>query len=116
MNNEQIQSSLLPKIDKQPTKVQMNNDRRIAIPNFVSGDLQELDEKVKSMMEKSTNLIANGKQRAYICKVCEKEGHGIAIRDHIEANHLEGISIPCNLCQKTFRSRPNLRRHKQAEH
>ena len=43
-----------PKLDKQV------NERRIAIPNFVSGDLQELDEKVKSMMEKSTNLIASG--------------------------------------------------------
>ena len=30
-----------------------------------------------------------------ICKMCGKEGVGIAIRDHIEANHLDGIALPC---------------------
>ena len=90
----------------------MDIERRIAIPNFVSGDLQELDIQVKSMMEKSQNLIASGKERAKICKVCGKEGAGIAIRDHIEANHLEGVSLPCNVCGNKFRSRIILRRHK----
>ena len=27
------------------------------------------------------------------------------MKDHIEANHLEGISLPCNYCDKIFRSR-----------
>ena len=89
----------------------MNNERRIAISNFVSGDFQELDEKVKSMMEVSQNLDPSGRQKAKICKVCGKEGQGKAIRGHIEANHLEGVSLPCNVCEKTFRSRKNLRRH-----
>ena len=109
--NELEQSNFEPKLNKQMPNVQMNNERRIAIPNFVSGDLQELDEKVKSMMEISQNLIPSGKERAKICKVCGKEGHSMAIRDHIEANHLEGVSLPCNACGKDFRSRINLRRH-----
>ena len=95
----------------QPPSITMKNERRIAIPNFVSGDLQELDIKVKSMMEKSQNLIPSGERKAKICKVCGKEGAGIAIRDHIEANHLEGVSLPCNVCEKTFRSRMILRKH-----
>ena len=89
----------------------MNNERRIAIPSFVTGDLQELDKKVKSMMEKSQNLCPDGGSKAKICKVCGKEGAGIAIRDHIEANHLEGVSLPCNVCGKEFRSRQILRKH-----
>ena len=97
-------------IKNQPLSI--NNETRLTIPNYTSGDLQELDEKVKSMMEKSVNLIPSGKERAKICKVCGKEGAGIAIRDHIEANHLEGISLPCNICGKTFRSRIRLRQHK----
>ena len=88
-----------------------NNERSLSIPNYFSGDLQDLDEKVKSMMEMSQNKIQDGRS-AKICKVCGKEGAGIAIRDHIEANHLEGISLPCNMCGKSFRSRLNLRRHK----
>ena len=82
----------------------MNNERRISIPKFITGDLvlQELDEKVKSIMETSENLAPSGKNRAKICKMCGKEGHPMAIRDHIEANHLEGISLPCNVCGKDF--------------
>ena len=108
MNSEQWQSHSKSKLNEQPPNVQINNERRIAI---VDGALQELDEKVKSMMEKSTNLIPSGRKRADICKVCGKEGEGIAIRDHIEANHLEGVSLPCNICGKEFRSRMILRKH-----
>ena len=112
-NLNKERSNLELKVDKQGPNVQMNVERRIAIPNFVSGDLQELDEKVKSMMEKSEHFIQNGKgrERTKICKLCGKEGQGIAIRDHIEANHLDGVSLPCNVCGKEFRSRNNLRRH-----
>ena len=83
-----------------------------SVQNFVSGDLQELDEKVKSMMENSQNLTPNGREKAKICKVCRKEGYNVGIRDHIEANHLQGVSLPCNICEKTFRSRKLLRTHK----
>ena len=84
----------------------------VAIASNFSGDLEELEERVKSMMEKSQNRISSGLKFANICKACGKEGQGITIKDHIEANHLEGIVIPCNLCDKTFRSRPSLRDHK----
>ena len=49
-NAEQIHKSLWPKWDKQQPNAQSNDERRISIPNFLSGDLQELDEKVKSLM------------------------------------------------------------------
>ena len=68
------------------------------------------------MMEKSQNKITNGPNAsclADLCKVCGKEGKGSAIKDHIEANHLEGIVIPCNVCDKTFRSRNGFRLHKR---
>ena len=84
----------------------------LAIPCNFSGDFDELEERVKSMMEKSQNEDPSGNCKAHRCKVCGKEGRGSAIKDHIEANHLEGIVIPCNLCDKTFRSRNGLRLHK----
>ena len=83
-------------------------------------DIVELDEKVKSMMEKSQNKIANGQNgkwtSAHKCKVCGKEGLGRNIKDHIEANHLDGVAIPCNFCDKTFRSRNALRQHSKQNH
>jgi len=82
-------------------------------------DVQELDEKVKSMMTKSQNSIPNGPKlfaRADICTVCGKEGLGSTIRNHIEVNHLAGISIPCNLCEKIFRSRDALGKHSRKHH
>ena len=85
----------------------------LAIPGQFSGDLEELEERVKSMMEKSENKYANGRVLADRCKVCGKEGMGSNIKDHIEANHLEGVIIPCNLCDKTFRSRNALRLHRR---
>ena len=83
----------------------------LAVSSNFSGDFEELEERVKSLMEKSENKCANGRQKADRCKVCGKEGKSNAIKDHIEANHLEGIVIPCNLCDKTFRSRDSLRHH-----
>ena len=88
-------------------------NRTIAIPSDFSGDLEELEQRVKSMMEKSQNSYANETRLAHRCKVCGKEGMGSAIKDHIEANHIEGIIIPCNLCDKTFRSRNSFRQHKR---
>ena len=85
------------------------------LDNF-SWSLEELDAKVKSMMEKSENMYQNHNQRADRCKVCGKEGKGSNIKDHIEANHIEGIFLPCNLCGKTFRSRKGLGNHKASVH
>ena len=67
-------------------------------------------------MDKSQNKIPKGRGNAYLCNVCGKEGKSDHIKDHIEANHLEGIIIPCNLCGKTFCSRASLRMHKHGVH
>ena len=99
--------------------------RALAIPNQFGEDLQALDEKVKSMMEEGQNWIpvsgkrTNGtpcQKKAFICKVCGKEEVFAVIRNHIEANHLEGISIPCAMCVKVFTSRNGLAQHKSKGH
>ena len=87
----------------------------VALQSQHSGDLDQLEEMVKSMMEKSENKYGNSNQKADRCKVCGKEGMGSNIQDHIEANHIEGIVIPCNLCEKTFRSRNALRHHNRKQ-
>ena len=77
-------------------------------------DIAELDEKVKSLMSYSENLIGKDrKSRARICNVCGKEGQTINIKHHIEANHMTNISIPCNACGKISSSRNALNSHKR---
>ena len=99
------------------SKIPNRESGTLAIPSNFSGDFGELEERVRSMMEKSENKCVNAPNRlADRCKMCGKEGMGSAIKDHIEANHLEGISIPCNLCEKIFRSRNGLRQHKKISH
>ena len=94
-----------------------DSDRTVAVSSHFSGNMEELQKRVMSMMEKSENYLPKqGRERADMCKVCGKEGERTQIRDHIEANHLEGIVVPCNHCEKSFRSRSALRMHKKRQH
>ena len=92
----------------------------VALPmHEFSGDMKELDEKIESLMCRGENIIMRGdkkKELAYVCKVCGKEGKNSHIKDHIERIHLGGISVPCNLCGKTFKSRDSLRLHNSRFH
>ena len=110
----------IPTKESSSTEFELVGKNALALPTqaYFSGDLQQLDETVKSMIEASQNLVSNGKHQVYgkICKVCGKEGHPTDIKRHIEANHLEGVSIPCNHCDKTFRSRDSLRFHVSTQH
>ena len=99
-----------PRIDS------LTGERAVAIKEDVSEDLSELDAKINSMMEMSQNLVSSGTHKAHVCKVCGKEGSRNDLRRHIESNHLEGLSFPCNLCEKSCRSRNALWMHKQSKH
>ena len=94
---------------------EQNDHDALAITTTMSADLERLDETVKSMMEVSQHMILDGK-RAKICKACGKEGPTNLIKRHIEAKHLEGMSIPCNLCGKVFKTRASLKDHKSKFH
>merc|ERR1712129_537637 len=95
--------------ESKPYKVEEKYEKTLVVPNI--SDIQELDDQIQSMIRKSENLYQSGLHKAHICTVCGKEGKGQNIKDHIEANHVEGVSIPCNFCEKTFRTRGALRKH-----
>ena len=83
--------------------------------NF-SGDFEDLDEKIKLMITRGQTLSKDGTRKNLACTVCGKEDKYNNIKKHIESNHVEGISIPCNFCEKTFRSRDALRQHNSHHH
>ena len=87
----------------------------LALPQNFSGNLHELDGTVKSMMSKTDQKLYGGKS-VFSCNVCGKEGQSMNVQHHIESHHLEGILLPCNLCEKTYKSRSSMQNHKRNEH
>ena len=79
-------------------------------------DMESLDQQVKSMMTFSEKADPYGRGKARICKVCGREGSCAQILNHIEAHHIAGISIPCDLCGTQFKSRNSLSKHKSVYH
>ena len=79
-----------------------------------SEDVKEVKERIKQYIEKN----ADGKLK---CKICGKEAVGGVtnaknnLMNHVET-HLEGLSFPCQLCGKTFRSRKAVSNHKTRFH
>ena len=98
-----------------PSKFSEQEGKAVALTNYFSGDVKELLERSNSMMEKTSRKMASGRS-IFSCKVCGKEGKGGDIKNHIETNHLEGVSVPCNACEKTFRSRNLLAQHAHMIH
>jgi len=90
----------------------------VAVTDYtVAADLQDLDDKIKSMMEVSENR--NDRNQAgfkRVCKMCGKEGQMINIIDHIEAHHITGVSHSCNKCGNIGKTRNALRIHKSKYH
>ena len=87
----------------------------VALTSALSGELQEIFQESEPMMGKTERKMPNGKP-IYNCAVCGKEGEKGNVRQHIEANHIEGRSVACNFCEKTFRSRYSLSHHNQRHH
>ena len=90
-------------------------NRSVARASYFSGNVQELDEKCVSMMEKTFKQDKDGKL-LYSCTICGKQAINSALKNHIEANHLEGVSIPCNFCETICSTRNALKLHVTRNH
>ena len=97
------------------SKPRGQEERTVALTSYFSENFPELDKKCISMMEKTPKTSPNGLP-LYRCERCGKEAIIGNLKNHIEANHLEGISIPCNFCEKTFRARQALKKHMDKNH
>ena len=101
----------------EPYQVQLevSEHKTVALASHVSSDIQELNNKSASMMVKTSKKSQCGNP-LYKCTICGKEDKSYNLKNHIEKNHLEGVSIPCNLCDKTFRCTKTLAHHKNRNH
>ena len=78
-------------------------------------DLEEIDQRINENMFKNED-------GSYTCGICGKIGvdkdiknRKVNMKNHVET-HMEGLSFPCQSCDKTFRSRNSLSSHKAKYH
>ena len=68
--------------------------------------VEELDEKLKE------NLFRVDGTKKWHCKICNKVSADLYnAKEHVEV-HFEGLSFPCQNCEKTFRTRKTMRMHR----
>ena len=120
-NKQEVQTPDLPCFVDTETSF-LPQEGTVAVTDYtLATDLQDLDEKIKSMMEASENRckivkVGARQDKAKICKVCGKEGQWSQIRNHIEAHHITGVSHTCNICGTTTRTRQTMYLHKRIKH
>ena len=78
-------------------------------------NLDEINQRIDMNMSKNEDGF-------YTCGICGKVGvekdiknRKVNMRNHVET-HMEGLSFPCQSCDKTFRSRNSLNFHKSKYH
>ena len=97
-------------------KVGMENDNHIKSQKIITVEsvnfenIEELDHKINDMIEK-----VDGTMRRR-CIPCGKLSRGSSdAKEHAET-HIEGLSFPCQYCEKTFRSRHSRKQHSLKMH
>ena len=90
-------------------------DTTVATRNKINVELHDLDDQIKSMITR-TEISLPGKGKMASCNVCGKQGPYMAMPQHIEANHIVGVSHACDVCGKVSRSRSALSQHVSSLH
>ena len=109
--NEESKMDQIIVNDTSDRQVPEGSSRKIMRTNESMTDHSELDLKILEYGEK----VDGGRK----CNVCDKIVPGIGttnFRNHVERNHMEGLSFVCQHCDKTFRSRGSLKNHLNRNH
>ena len=120
---------ILNKSDLNPIKPTSSNPVRkvqtvskVLDENCIKEDIRTIsvtEEEVQNVKEKVNEFMEKCSDGSYRCTVCGKtSSHRNAsqnMRNHIQT-HLEGLSLSCPLCQKTFRSAHSLQVHQSKYH
>ena len=92
-------------------------ETRVAIADktVVNVELDQLDEQISTMID-LTDKLDHLKRKLAKCNICGYEAPRSFVVRHIEANHITGVSHPCEICGKIARSRNALRTHMYSKH
>ena len=99
-----------PTFEDQSSKISF--DTTVAVRNDkINVELQDLDEQIKSMITRSEVSLPAAQGKMASCNVCGKQAPYKNMQQHIEANHITGVSHACDICGKVSRSRNALSKH-----
>ena len=87
-------------------KEKTSNERTVSINSQILNyeNIEELDQNIEAMIEKQPD-------GNYSCRTCGKTSNKISnMKAHAEV-HFDGLSFPCQFCDKSFRSRNSFRMH-----
>ena len=115
--NQYFQENLKPTFEKKPSPTIANStSKTISLPN--TDDKDEIGSVINDNLEE----LEDGHFR---CKFCGKDSTGmkktqkaclkVNMRNHVET-HIEGVSFPCQICGKEFRSKNSFSVHKSIFH
>ena len=113
---DEVSSSYLLQIpnstysDEPIVRREVAKEDKVIVP-ISTEDFSDVENAVNQYIERGTDGI----RRCTLCGKPEKNGVLKNLKNHIET-HLEGLSFPCQLCGKTFRSRNAYNKHKHYVH
>ena len=92
-------------------------ETRVALADktVVNVELDQLDEQISTMVD-LTEKFDHLKRKLAKCNICGHEAPRSYVVRHIEANHITGVTHPCEICGKTARSRHAMRKHMYSWH
>ena len=94
------------KTERKEKKEKTSNERIVPInsPNLNYENIEELDQNIEAM-------IAKQPDGNYYCRKCGRTSNKRSnMKAHAEV-HFDGLSFPCQYCDKSFRSRNSFRMH-----
>ena len=125
--NETIEDTVNDYVPEENTEIHMKNskplktDKEVIKPRKLSTSklvANNTDISAREIDQKLNEYIIRGEDGVYSCGYCGKIGDKSSkrnMRNHVET-HMEGLSFPCQSCDKTFRSRNLLNVHKSKYH
>ena len=104
----------IAKVEEMERKIEaakeVAKEDKVIVP-ISTEDFSDIENTVNQYIERGTDGI----RRCTLCGKPEKNGVLKNLKNHIET-HIEGLSFPCQLCGKTFRSRNAYNKHKHYVH
>ena len=120
MNPNSKKSIVRKERSKDEVKLSNTENTQMQIINFdgqlsvTDIDINELEKRIENLIDEEDGIMK--------CRVCGRTSNASTkvnmrqnLKKHVEI-HINGLSVDCHLCNKTFRSRESLRIHKHKRH